>query len=166
MQTIFPMEASGQPRRGRPRTRGRRASLAARRRRRAAGASTAGVTSSMTRERSRSLPSPSITPGRSTPARPNRTSFMPGLSGVADADDLADQGGLGLPLDLDTHLGADAHAVTGHLFGAGDALAHADSRAGLDRSDEANLVRSVVDAAAALLDLEQRGSHPRHERQR
>src|SRR5215470_13682152 len=166
MHTILPIDASGQPSRGRPRTRGRRWSLAARRRRRAAGASAAGVTSSMTRERSRSLPSPSMTPGRSAPARPNRTSFMPGRSGVADADDLADQGGLGLPLDLDGHLGADAHTVTGHFLGAGNALAHADSRAGLDRGDEANLVRAVVDAAAALLDLEQRGGHPRNERQR
>src|SRR4029453_9928 len=133
MQTILPIDASGQPSRGRPRTRGRRASLAARRRRRAAGASAAGVTSLMIRERSRSLPSPSITPGRSAPARPNRTSFMPGLSGVADADDLADQGGLGLTLDLDGHLGADAHAVTRHFLGPGDALVHPDSRAGLHR---------------------------------
>src|SRR5262245_8410651 len=164
MQTILPMEASGQPRRGRPRTRGRRASLAARRRRSAAGASVAPVTSSITRERSRSLPSPSMTPGRSAPARPNRTSFMPGLSSVADADELADQGGLGLPLDLDGHLGADAHAVTRYFLGAGDALVHADSRAGRHRGDEADLVRAVVDAAAALLDLQQRGGHPRNQR--
>src|SRR5262249_39904349 len=122
MHTILPIDASGQPSRGRPRTRGRRGSLVARRRRRAVGASAAGVTSSMTRERSRSLPSPSMMPGRSAPARPNRTSFIPFLSGVADADDLADQGGLGLPLDLDGHLGGDAHAVARHFLGARDAL--------------------------------------------
>src|SRR4029453_4559580 len=154
MQTILPIDASGQPSRGRPRTGGRRGGLAARRRRGAAGASAAGVTSLMTRERSRSLPSPSITPGRSAPACPNRTSFIPGLSGLADADDLAAPGGLGLALDLDGHLGADAHAVARHLLGAGDALVHADSCARLDRCDEADLVRSVVDPAAALLDLQ------------
>mgnify|MGYP003694646303 CR=1 FL=1 len=57
-------------------------------------------------------------------------------------------------------------AVARHLLGAGDALAHADARAGLHRRDEADLVRAVIDAPAALLDLQQRGGHPRNERQR
>jgi len=41
-----------------------------------AGDSTSGVMSSTTPERSRSPPSASTSPGRSAPARPNRTSFM------------------------------------------------------------------------------------------
>src|SRR5882724_12576872 len=163
MQTILPMPASGQPRRGRPRTTGRRARLAARIFRRVAGASAAGVTSLITRPRSRSLPSASIAPGRSAPGRPYRTSF---ISGVPDADDLADQRGALLALDLDRHLGAHPHAVAGHFLGAGDALAHADARARLNGRDEADLVRAVVDAAAPLGDLEQRGGQPRNERQR
>src|SRR6266851_9386890 len=170
MQTILPRPASGQPSRGRPRTTGRRARLAPRRRRSVAGASAAGVTSLMTRDRSCSVPSASIAPGRSAPGRPYRTSFMSGvphisqlcltplscasrLSGVPDADDLADERGALLPLDLDRHLGAHAHPVARHLFGAGDALAHADARARLNGGDEADLVRAVVDAPASLGDL-------------
>src|SRR6266849_5231127 len=151
MQTILPMPASGQPSRGRPRTTGKRVRLVVRSFLSIAGASAAGVTSLITRPRSRSFPSASIAPGRSAPGRPYRTSFM---SGVPDADDLADQGGALLPLDLHRHLRAHPHAVAGHLLGAGDALADADTGAGLNGRDEANLVRAVVDAAAPLGDLE------------
>src|SRR2546430_15053569 len=178
MQTILPMPASGQPRRGRPRTTGSRARSTERSFFSIAGASAAGVTSLITRPRSRSLPSASIAPGRSAPGRPYRTSFMsvashvcrapiavPDASRVPDADDLADQRGLLMPFDLHRHLGADAHAVAGHLFGAGDALAHADARSGLDRRDEANLVRAIVDAAAPLGDLEQGRGHSRDQGQ-
>src|SRR5882724_702518 len=174
MQTILPMPASGQPSRGRPRTTGSRARLTARSFLSIAGASAAGVTSLITRPRSWSFPLASIAPGRSAPGRPYRTSFISGplshacasrVSGVPDADDLADQRGLLLPFDLHHHLGAHPHAVAGHLFGAGDALAHADACAGLHGRDEPNLVRAVVDATAALLDLEQGRGHSRHERQ-
>src|SRR6266478_5338467 len=174
MQTILPMPASGQPSRGRPRTTGSRARLTARSFLSIAGASAAGVTSLITRPRSWSFPLASIAPGRSAPGRPYRTSFISGplshacasrVSGVPDADDLADQRGLLMPFDLHRHLGADAHAVAGHLFGAGDALAHADARSGLDRRDEANLVRAIVDAAAPLGDLEQGRGHSRDQGQ-
>src|SRR3989442_14599569 len=114
MQTILPMPASGQPRRGRPRTTGSRARLTERSFFSIAGASAAGVTSLITRPRSRSLPSASIAPERSAPGRPYRASFMsvashvcrapiavPDASRVPDADDLADQRGLVLPFDLD-----------------------------------------------------------------
>src|SRR5881296_3624814 len=178
MQIILPMPASGQPRRGRPRTTGSRARLTERSFFSIAGASAAGVTSLITRPRSRSLPSASIAPGRSKPGRPYRTSFMsvashacrapiavPDASRVPDADDLADQRGLVLPFDLDRHLGAHPHAVARNLLGAGDALAHADARPGLDGRDEANLVRAVVDAAAPLGDLEQGRGHSRDQGQ-
>src|SRR5262249_41404902 len=65
-----------QPSRGRPRTAGRRAALTFRSFVRLAGASTSGVMSFTTRERSRSTPSPSMSPGFSAPALPKRTSFM------------------------------------------------------------------------------------------
>src|SRR5207245_1911470 len=178
MQTIWPMPASGQPRRGRPRTTGSRARLTARSFLSIAGASAGGVTSLITRPRSWSFPSASIAPGRSAPGRPYRTSFMsvashvcrapitvPDASRVPDADDLADQRGLLMPFDLHRHLGADAHAVAGHLFGAGAALAHADARSGRARRDEANLVRAIVDAAAPLGDLEQGRGHSRDQGQ-
>src|SRR5947209_10575916 len=161
MQTILPRPASGQPSRGRPRTTGRRGRLAPRRRRSVAGASAAGVTSLMTRDRSCSVPSASIAPGRSAPGRPYRTSFMSGVphisqarlfSGVPDADDLADERGALLPLDLDRHLGAHAHPAAGHLFVAADALAHADARARLNGGHEPDLVRAVPAAPPPLAD--------------
>src|SRR5690349_23898776 len=76
MQTILPMPASGQPRRGRPFTGGSRSGFTPRSRLRPAGVTTSGVMSSTTFERSRSWPAASTSPGRSAPARPYRTSFM------------------------------------------------------------------------------------------
>src|SRR5437773_5202740 len=143
MQTIFPMPASGQPRRGRPRTTGERERSRRRSCWSAAGASTSGVTSLMTRERSRSFPSASIAPGRSAPGRPYRMSFIgPPLRilRVPHADDLADQRGLRLALDLDRHLGSHAHAVAGHFVGADDPLAHADAGARRHGADEPDFV--------------------------
>src|SRR5258707_6145831 len=79
MQTILPMDASGQPSRGLPFTAGSRSAFTARSRLSPAGVSTSGVMSSTTRERSRRRPAPSTNPARSAPARPYRTSFMGGL---------------------------------------------------------------------------------------
>src|SRR5260370_26875063 len=79
MQTILPMDASGQPSRGLPFTAGSRSAFTDRSRLSPAGVSTSGVMSSTTRERSRRRPAPSTSPGRSAPARPYRTSFMGGL---------------------------------------------------------------------------------------
>src|SRR5436853_103955 len=68
MQTILPMAASGYPSRGWPRTIGSRSILAPRRRLSPAGDSASGAMSFTTRERSRSAPAASITPGFSAPA--------------------------------------------------------------------------------------------------
>ena len=70
MQTILPMPARGQPSRGRPRTIGSRATFTARRRLSPADESASAVMSFITRERSRSAPLASITPGFSAPTRP------------------------------------------------------------------------------------------------
>src|SRR5262245_27822416 len=119
----------------------------------------------ITRPRSRSFPSESMTPGRSVPGRPYRTSFILRASRVPDADDLANQRRLVVAFDLDRHLGAHAHAVARHFLGARDPLADADARARLHRRDEADLVRAVVDAAASLGNLEEARGHARDERE-
>src|SRR5881397_35790 len=163
MQTIFPIPASGHPSRGRPRTVGNRARLSPRRRRSDAGVSAAGVRSATTLDRSRRLPSGSIRPGLSAPGRPYRTSFM---SGVPDTDQLGDQCGALLSLDLDGHLGRHAHAVARHLLSIDDPLAQADARTRRHGTDEANFVGAVVDAPAPPRNLEQRRRHPGNQRER
>src|SRR3989441_3643920 len=163
MQTIFPIPASGHPSRGRPRTVGNRARLSPRRRRSDAGVSAAGVRSATTLDRSRRLPSGSIRPGLSAPGRPYRTSFM---SGVPDTDQLGDQCGALLSLDLDGHLGRHAHAVARHFLSIDDPLAQADARTRRHGTDEANFVGAVIDAPAPPGNLEHRSRHPGDQRER
>src|SRR5262249_8370747 len=76
MQTSLPMPARGDPRRGRPRTTGRRSARRARRRARPDAESRAGPMSSTTRERARTWSPVSRRPGFSAPRRPYPTRFI------------------------------------------------------------------------------------------
>src|SRR5207249_1603147 len=95
--------------------------------------------------------------------RPYRTSFM---SGVPDTDQLGDQCGALLPLDLNGHLGRHAHAVARHFLSIDDPLAQADARTRRHGTDEANFVGAVVDAPAPPRNPEQRRRHPGNQRER
>src|SRR5262249_16976631 len=86
MHTILPMPTSGGPSRGFPATTRNRATFTPRSVLSPAGDRTSGVMSFTARERSRTLPSSSMRPGFSAPARPEATSFMrpPGVRGHVD----------------------------------------------------------------------------------
>src|SRR5204863_6579972 len=88
----------------------------------------------------------------------------PTLLRVLLAEDLRDEGGLVLALDLHGHLGGHAHAA-GDVLHVLDALAQADASAGRYRTDEAHLVGAIVHTAAALLHPRERGGQARHQRE-
>src|SRR5213594_4357804 len=86
--------------------------------------------------------------GAPAPRRPAARTAT--LLGIPHADDLADQRGLLLPLDLDRHLRCHARAVPDPFPGADDPLPRGGAGPRLHRADEADLVRAVVDPAAPM----------------